>query len=235
VKILSFLLVLLISPPLPSPTAKALFVLWDVGQGAWATLITHKECIHFDMGGEKNPTNKVRLLCKKKSNKIFLSHSDYDHRSWLHSFPLSLCRLNKLRPEIESKWSRWTNLKFCTSDEVQVIFKGDLSSKNSNDSSQVAWVPRFKILIPGDSTSKQEKTWAQTVDPSVRYLILGHHGSKTSTSEVLLMKLPNLIQAFASARKLKYGHPHPEVVRKLTKYRIPLLTTEDWGSIVIKD
>ena len=208
-------------------------MVWNVGQGAWASLITFKECIHFDMGGELNPTLQVRSLCQKKVNKIFLSHSDFDHRSWLASFPLPLCRLNVLKPTAEAKWPQWAKLKLCSSNEVKVIYGGDSTTTNSNSSSQVVWVPRFKVLIPGDSTSREEKQWAPFVDPSIRYLILGHHGSKTSTSLTLLKQLPSLTQAFASARKLKYGHPHKEVKSRLQNQGVALLSTEEWGTVVI--
>ena len=34
-------------------------ILWDVGQGQWATLISSDYCHHFDMGGEKAPWEKT--------------------------------------------------------------------------------------------------------------------------------------------------------------------------------
>lgn len=68
---------------------------------------------------------------------------------------------------------------------------------------------------------------------SVRVLALGHHGSRTSTSKDLLKELPNLKLAIASARKRRYGHPHRETVEALGKFKVPILSTEDWGNIVI--
>jgi competence protein ComEC len=61
-------------------------------------------------------------------------------------------------------------------------------------------------------------------------LILGHHGSQTSSSQAFLTQArPGL--AIASARRARYGHPHRKVVSRLRQKKIPTLTTEDWGSL----
>lgn len=60
-----------------------------------------------------------------------------------------------------------------------------------NDLSSVFLVQN-QFLIPGDSTEKAEKIWS--LDPRLplaRVFILGHHGSSTSTSEILLEHLPD--------------------------------------------
>jgi competence protein ComEC len=64
-----------------------------------------------------------------------------------------------------------------------------------------------------------------------RILVLGHHGSRTSTSSLLLDHLPRLTAAVSSARFRKYGHPHARVRRDLAKRHIPLLRTEEWGNL----
>jgi competence protein ComEC len=87
-------------------------------------------------------------------------------------------------------------------------------------------------LIPGDSTAPQEKIWSYHGNmQKTGFLLLGHHGSRTSTSEELLSQLPHLKVAIASARFARYGHPHLEVVRRLKKYHVALLKTEDWGNL----
>jgi len=104
------------------------------------------------------------------------------------------------------------------------------SGKSSNELSNVYVSNQF--LIPGDSTSPQEIIWSQKLDKiKIKALVLGHHGSRTSTSETLLQHLPNLQWAVASARWARYKHPHPAVVSRLQRRKIPLLLTEDWGSL----
>ena len=108
--------------------------------------------------------------------------------------------------------------------------KGEKNSKS--------WVYSFAgVLIPGDSPKKSELQWIRNLPNQslkrhqIYGLILGHHGSKTSSSEELLNKLPHLKWAVASAREEKYHHPHPSVRARLKAKKIPLLRTEDWGHI----
>ena len=64
-----------------------------------------------------------------------------------------------------------------------------------------------------------------------QYLLLGHHGSRTSTSEQLLVGLPHLKLAIASSRHRRFGHPHLETQLRLKSHHVPLITTEDWVNI----
>ncbi|MCB9026594.1 MAG: hypothetical protein H6625_09780 [Bdellovibrionaceae bacterium] len=91
-----------------------------------------------------------------------------------------------------------------------------------------------KILIPGDSPSFLEKIWLSRISKQIQILLLGHHGSSTSTSDYLLQKLSHINIAISSARRKKYGHPTLKIQSKLKQYFIPLLSTEEWGSIIIE-
>lgn len=103
-------------------------------------------------------------------------------------------------------------------------------TKRSNDASQIFLSQKF--LFPGDSPARLEKIWIHRIPKDQpQILILGHHGSKTSTSDELLEHFSSLKIAVASSRMKKYGHPHPETLRKLRKRKIPILLTEEWGNI----
>ena len=98
-----------------------------------------------------------------------------------------------------------------------------------------SWVVIFQhVLAPGDSSRAEESRWISRLPlAEVSILVLGHHGSLTSTSSALLENLKNLKMAVASARFRRYGHPHREVVDELNRVRVPLLRTEEWGTIHI--
>lgn len=218
------------------------FIVWNVGQGQWATLVQPKVCHHFDMGGERSPLRKVQKICRNKKNLIYLSHWDWDHISFalkaqkvLSDSCLKVAPLGKSSPY---KMILLKAYKMCPADilanetvrELTLFSTQDLRKK-TNDLSRVL-VAQNKILIPGDSPTKEEKNWSQQIPTNtLRILILGHHGSKTSSSDYLLSHLRELKVAIASARFARYGHPHPEVVHRLHKYRVPLLRTEDWGNL----
>lgn len=110
--------------------------------------------------------------------------------------------------------------------------KSDLKNKlQKNQSSLVVYSIKHQVLIPGDSPKSEEKKWNSEIYSS-RILILGHHGSKTSTSKMLLDSLKNLKMAVASARFNRYKHPSLETVIKLKKRKTPLLKTEQWGNLI---
>ena len=105
--------------------------------------------------------------------------------------------------------------------------------KSSNGSSIV--YAYDKLLFPGDSGSQQEKHWSKhSYINKIEILVLGHHGSKTSTSDLLLTKLPKLKYAISSARYAKYRHPHNSVLARLNLHKIIVLKTEDWGNIIFE-
>jgi competence protein ComEC len=235
----AWILILIFSygSPMASGIYKQYLIIWNVGQGSWATLVKPDECLHMDMGGEYNQTAKVLKFCRGKTNKLFLSHADWDHYSFAKFSPLFDCRLNQLRPIDEMNLSFFTAKKVCMAPDHENLFPQgkNINTKIKNKTSQVAWIKRFKMLIPGDAPSAQEKLWNYSKIWDARILILGHHGSKTSSSEFLLTQLGHLKLAIASARKLKYGHPHQIIINRLKNHSIPLLTTQDWGSIAIVD
>ena len=57
---------------------------------------------------------------------------------------------------------------------------------------------------------------------------------EASTSDDLLNRLPNLRLVIASARFARYHHPSIETVTRLRARGVPLLRTEDWGSIALQ-
>jgi len=116
-------------------------------------------------------------------------------------------------------------------------------SKNSNNTSIISRLNfnEDSFLFTGDAYKSVEKELIReyscsnsckfaSLDSDV--LKVGHHGSKTSTSEEFLEKvLPEI--AVIQVGQNKYGHPHPEVLEKLEKFDIKVLRTDKEGDIKI--
>ena len=62
---------------------------------------------------------------------------------------------------------------------------------------------------------------------------MGHHGSKTSSSEQCIDFLRPEVAIISSGRKNMYGHPHSQVIETFSKFDIPVLETAKYGSIVV--
>lgn len=69
------------------------------------------------------------------------------------------------------------------------------------------------------------------VDLHATVLKVGHHGSKTSTSEKFLSAVAPQMATISVGRKNSYGHPHPDVIGRLTAHSIPTLRTDLKGTI----
>lgn len=209
-------------------------IVWNVGQGQWVTLMDTNFCWHFDTGGEHAPWAAIMRSCRETENRIAYSHWDWDHLSFVRGLanhlPNNCLLLGPVGHSSKRKEAALAGLSQC-SGPVPYAAWVDEKGRTSNDKSRVVWWRG--ILIPGDSTSKEEKFWVGALKEisDTRILILGHHGSAGSTSKILLNHLPRVTAAVASSRFRKYGHPHARVVRDLNRSGIPLLRTEDWGSL----
>lgn len=223
-----------------SPVYLNYFVVWNIGQGQWLTHITTDRCLHFDVGGEFKTFNRIRSyfiqFCSQKSNEIYLTHWDYDHilnLPQLVRHSSKVCWQVKPLIGLQKKMSQKIldlNISSCKNKPEANEIWHPKEFKNTNDASIV--FSHKNVLISGDSPQSQEKIWSSQMNlQNIRVLLLGHHGSKTSTSRELLSALPSLKMTIASARYQKYKHPHFKNVELLKKKNIPLLKTEDWGNL----
>ena len=221
-----------------SPTLIHHWMIWNVGQGQWVTLVENSTCSHFDFGGEvfslKDNRQRFLVNCKNKTNQLYLSHADFDHYSF-YNFIIknSISACWQIRPAEALKKIN-TEIPICPNLQQTIkIIHSDSQIQKRNDSSTVLHFEN--LLIPGDSPSQKEKLWVNNIPikNNIHILILGHHGSQTSSSEILLSRLPQLKMAIASSRFKKYGHPHKKVVDRLKKHHLNVIRTEDWGTIMI--
>lgn len=235
-----FLIVLFQLKNANAPAYINLWVVWNIGQGQWVTHIQSDTCNHYDMGGEFGSFKSIRktLLshCGSKANRIHLSHWDFDH---FMNIPIAARNLPRLcwenTPEFgfmkkSAQEVLRLNLPACKDFTTHKVWE-PIGARTTNEASQIFFVEN--ILMTGDSPIQQEKIWVNEIEnlSHTKILVVGHHGSRTSTGKILLEHLPRLKFAIASARFQKYRHPHAETLSRLSEFRIPLLKTEDWGNI----
>ncbi len=91
------------------------------------------------------------------------------------------------------------------------------------------------VLLPGDISERAEKlllTTGQTVDSDV--LVLGHHGSRTSTATGFLLAVSPHAAVVSVGAENRYGHPHPSILARLAHFGIALRSTALEGDIVLQ-
>lgn len=94
-------------------------------------------------------------------------------------------------------------------------------------------INRFKGVLTGDTGSEQEKLFAKQLG-NVDLLQIAHHGSKTSTTALLLETLRPKMAIVSSGRWNPWKMPNKTVVSRLAERQIPLLNTAKTGMIRIQ-
>lgn len=90
------------------------------------------------------------------------------------------------------------------------------------------------VVLPGDVGAAVEAELAEAWTPaSIRVLKAPHHGSRTSSSEALLAALRPDLAIVSAGRDSRFGHPHPEVVRRYEAQGARLLETGEVGAISV--
>ncbi|HEX6668005.1 MAG TPA: DNA internalization-related competence protein ComEC/Rec2, partial [Gemmatimonadales bacterium] len=90
----------------------------------------------------------------------------------------------------------------------------------------------FQALFTGDAGFPAEAALLGSVGP-VDLLKVGHHGSRGSTSGELLDSLRPLAAVISVGRN-DYGHPSPETLTRLERRRVPVLRTDEDGTISVR-
>lgn len=224
-----------------------MFIVWNIGQGLWTTAVSSSLCEHYDVGGETFHAGTVlRNTCNNKKNRVHFTHWDLDHINlvgkllrWLPHACLETppSGYGTLKKQLSLQKLPMCN-KSRTNEQKQhhheLKFISDFRRSDSNSLSRI-FISHHQVLIPGDSSTTMENIWIKqlgSIQPNI--LVLGHHGSKTSTGEALLKRLTPLRLSISSSRIQKYGHPHKQVIHRLHKHSVPMIRTEDWGHIAVQ-
>ncbi|MBO1237432.1 DNA internalization-related competence protein ComEC/Rec2, partial [Staphylococcus nepalensis] len=93
---------------------------------------------------------------------------------------------------------------------------------------------KYKILLMGDATMNNESILMQKYNLyNVDVLKVGHHGSKTSTSEALLQATKPKIALISVGNNNRYGLPNKLVINKLQSLGAKILQTHTDGEVSI--
>ena len=111
--------------------------------------------------------------------------------------------------------------------------------KNANETSVILRVDygAHRFLLTGDAEAAEE-SWAIDYwgEDALRadVLKLGHHGSKTSSSDRFIDAVRPSVAVVSLGVGNRYGHPSPETLLKLLERHIPVLRTDREGDIIIR-
>lgn len=122
---------------------------------------------------------------------------------------------------------------------LDILFPNqDIADLESNETSIVSKLiyGQKSFLFVGDSSIYNEsliiwKEEEKTIDSDI--LLLGHHGSKTSSSLLWLEKVSPDLAIISAGQNNRFGHPSEEVLNRLEKLNIPHPVTFIEGNIIL--
>ena len=226
----------------------------DVGQGQAIILQSEGKTFLVDCGGDSDTAaadaaaEKLLSMGISRLDGLILTHYDRDHAGGA-VYLLSRVRADSLYlPDCIDTDGYSEPLKqmpqaVMVDDHMQISF-GAVTIKlittdygiSNNESGLCVLFQRENcdILITGDRNSYGEKDLLRQIDlPDLEVLIVGHHGSKYSTSvELLQAGRPDI--AIISVGENSYGHPTNEVLDRLTEFGCQVYRTDQQGTITFR-
>jgi competence protein ComEC len=135
--------------------------------------------------------------------------------------------------------TRGTVIMLDEETRLTVLFPDrDVTTAESNDGSIVARLDYGDIsfLFTGDAPERIERylTYLEPTLLDSDVLKVGHHGSKTSTSEGFVAAVTPTYAVISAGRDNRYGHPHKDVLDTLVKAGTEILRTDELGTVVFE-
>ena len=226
--------------------------------GRWLLVDTGPRTARGDAGRDR----VVPYLLARGARRIdalILTHPDADHiggaESVMEAFDVGLVIdpglpagkdiFIDLLAAARQEGQRWVaareGLEF-TVDGVRIAllfpFAGVDATANANDNSVVFRLSfgAFAALFTGDAPTSVEEALVSRHGAALGASVLkvGHHGSNTSTGDVLLGTVQPALAMVSAGRRNRYGHPAPRVLDLLERHEVRVLRTDVSGNFIVR-
>lgn len=199
----------------------------------------------------------LKYYGRSRIDAVFITHSDADHTNGILELAANQkkwgIRIEKvIMPEIQKTDEGYKRLYHSfQSCNIQVnrMKRGDVLScqalrilcvhpapdyewESENDYSLTLDITYrdLRILATGD-LEQQGETAVGDLRGGYDLLKVGHHGSKTSTSQEFLAMVSPRYAVISAGKKNRYGHPSPETVKKLKTAGVRIRNTMECGAV----
>lgn len=238
------------APSSPAPGEFRMTVL-DVGQGLAAVVETANRTLVYDTGprypGGFSLARHVlvpylRWRGTTMVDAVIISHGDNDHRGGYEDLrsALPLGRvLSSVAGELGDagycrRGQRWVW------DEVvfEILHPNSERPPPHNNSSCVLRIggPYGSALLTGDIEAEAEAAMLEYPDVNLNsdVLLVPHQGSRTSSTPRFIDRVDPGWAVVAAGYRNRYGHPHPDVVRRYEEREIPFFNTAAAGAVIVR-
>ena len=230
----------------------------DVGQGQCVILQSRGSTFLVDCGGDydedagSHAAEELLSMGISRIDGLILTHYDRDHAGGVEylAHQVDIDRLYLPRTEdtdglldtvlasadgAEQIWLD-TDVEISFGSCSIRIFAPD-SEKSGNESCAAVLFrsEKYDTLICGDMSAARERELLTTGElPDLELLIVGHHGSATSTSAELVYRTAPDIAIISVGEDNSYGHPATEVLYRLELYGCEVYRTDQMGDICFR-
>lgn len=228
----------------------------DVGQGQSVILQSSGKTYLVDCGGDydEDAADKAAdtLLSRGigRIDGLILTHLDRDHAGGVE-YLLKRIGVDAIYlPKVIDKEgsgdkfvSRYPNAcvvdeDICLTNEginLSVFAPESYNSGNESSLCILFQTENCDILIPGDRGFAAERLLLKDHSlPKLELLVVGHHGSKYSTSEELLAATRPEYAFISAGKDNRFGHPAKETLDRLTNWGVVTLCTAQEGNIIFR-
>lgn len=228
----------------------------DVGQGD-ATLIKADGHYMLIDAGENDKGTAVQLYLKKQGverlDYLVLTHTDSDHiggadviiskfdigQIFLSDFKKDNKTYRELMDSMKSRnmtfLSPEVGAEYELGDATFTIIAPNDTYEDPNNSS-IALIIDYgdsSFLFSGDCEEEAEEDILENgMNLDVDVYQVGHHGSRTSSTEDFLDAMSPEYAVISCEEKNSYGHPHAQTLNNLRARGIKVFRTDEQGSIV---
>lgn len=234
----------------------------DVGQGNCTLLRCGGKAILVDsgeVGAAQTVINYIKNLGIDELNCVLVTHPHTDHMGAMTKILYEFKIDDLIMPEIPEEIipTNKTYEKFLTAvsdnsgnviaakpgetytyGEMKLeIFAPLRDYDNLNDMSAVSRISYgdTSVMFTGDATTTVEKDLLKkNINYSATVLNVGHHGSKTSSSEAWLRAVNPKYAVICCGVNNDYGHPHSLITKRLEEFGIEYFETDLLGTIVFE-
>lgn len=232
------------------PEGDVLADILDVGQGLSVVVHTQNHTLVYDTGmrfyqgsdmAEMAILPYLAKLGKKEVDIVVISHPDLDHRGGLESLEKGVT-IGALLVDDPAFYKRGISCHHYSAwdwDGVHFQFLPiltEFSAKNNHSCILKITTKAGAILLTGDIEQLAEE-YLMMHYPKIlpaRFLLVPHHGSKTSSSRTFVHRVAPDYAVISSGFDNRYHFPHKQTLETYQSLHIPLLNTADYGMVRIQ-
>lgn len=229
----------------------------DVGQGdCEVILLPNGETMVIDSGNNKDEDficDYIKSLDVSAIDYLVGTHPHADHIGSLDAIIYNFPVKNIYLPDAFSDSATYldvlkaideNNLTITYTSSDTILYSDDTlsitavaPSKSYDDLNNQSIVIRLtygksSFLFTGDAEEESENDITSTVSADV--LKVGHHGSRTSTSQSFLERVDPMYAVISCGSDNKYGHPHAETLETLENDSVTVYRTDTMGTLICR-